>query len=81
MKKTIRETNTGTYFLLGCDSENIMYWLKSPSWDCGWYWGFGYIRSENGHQHANNFYGKWWGEKDSILIETTFTKSEGVGVG
>ena len=21
----------------------VKVWLQAPSWDCGWYWGFGYI--------------------------------------
>ena len=37
-------------YLLGIlDGEQI--WLEAPSWDCGWYWGFGYI---NSHTHYNS---------------------------
>jgi hypothetical protein len=32
-------------YLLGVDSEGIKYWLESPSWDCNWYWGFGYVET------------------------------------
>lgn len=32
-------------YLLGIDSEGVKYWLESPSWDCGWYWGFGYVET------------------------------------
>lgn len=50
-------------YLIGCDEEGAGYWLEAPSWDCGWYWGFGYIeqytsqnpetaRDINSHQHA-----------------------------
>ena len=30
-------------YLLGQDREDYNVYLESPSWDCGWYWGFGYI--------------------------------------
>lgn len=32
-------------YLLGEDSDGIKYWLEAPSWDCGWYWGFGYVET------------------------------------
>lgn len=28
-------------------------YLAPPSWDCGWYWGFGYIQNRNLHTHYN----------------------------
>ncbi len=40
-KKTV-ESGKNLY-LLGKDSEDVAYWLEAPSWDCGWYWGFGHI--------------------------------------
>ena len=36
-------------FLGKLDGENV--WLAPPSWDCGWYWGFGYIQNRNMHTH------------------------------
>lgn len=32
-------------YFLGQDADGINYWLEQASWDCGWYWGFGYIKS------------------------------------
>jgi hypothetical protein len=32
-------------FLLGKDVEGKLMWLEEPKWDCGWYWGFGYIET------------------------------------
>lgn len=32
-------------YLLGKDKDGINYWLEAPSWDCGWYWGFGYVET------------------------------------
>lgn len=33
------------------DGENI--YLSAPSWDCGWYWGFGYLGNRNCHYHVD----------------------------
>ena len=80
-------------YLLGEDNEGIAYWLEAPSWDCSWYWGFGYIetytnnkqpsdaRDIDSHQHAD---GKFQGEGDDtniftgdFLVSKTFTEKEG----
>lgn len=29
-------------------------YLKAPSWDCGWYWGFGYLSNKNIHHHIDS---------------------------
>ena len=28
-------------------------YLSAPSWDCGWYWGFGYLGNKNCHYHVD----------------------------
>ena len=33
------------------DGEKI--YLSAPSWDCGWYWGFGYLGNKNCHYHVD----------------------------
>ena len=33
------------------DSESI--YLSAPSWDCGWYWRFGYLGNKNCHYHVD----------------------------
>jgi len=75
-------------YLLGEDAEGTKYWLEKPYWDCGWYWGFGYIVTYKGNkkpskaqeirkiQHATNFHPKWVLNYDSILVKTTFTENE-----
>jgi hypothetical protein len=30
-------------------------YLKKHNWDCGWYWGFGYIGNKHLHCHASVF--------------------------
>lgn len=32
-------------YFLGRDAEGINYWLEAGSWDCDWYWGFGYVET------------------------------------
>lgn len=55
-------------YLLGEDSTGTKYWLEAPTWDCSWYWGFGYVETYrnnhrpssaadiDSHQHANGEY-------------------------
>jgi len=43
-------------FLLGKDAEGISYWLTPASWDCSWYWGFGYVHTKNSHTHIDSSY-------------------------
>lgn len=38
-------------FLGKVDGEKI--YLSAPSWDCGWYWGFGYLGNNNCHYHVD----------------------------
>jgi len=79
-------------YLLGKDSDGILYWLEQPKWDCGWYWGFGYIETYQNnrlpskasdiesHSHADNFmrdYFTEWNGSTPILAETTFSEKEG----
>ena len=38
-------------FIGTVDGEKI--YLSAPSWDCGWYWGFGYLGNNNCHYHVD----------------------------
>jgi len=90
MKKQVEIFSGKKMYLLGTDKEGIKYWLVAPSWDCGWYWGFGYIQTFtnnrspqkavdiDSHQHANDFL-KWatrWNGEDPILTNTVFSEDE-----
>lgn len=44
LKKEVKE-RFGTHYLLGKDGTGKKHYLKKASWDCGWYWGFGYIHT------------------------------------
>jgi hypothetical protein len=37
--------------LLGYNNNEPIY-LSPPSWNCGWYWGFGYLGNRNRHYHV-----------------------------
>lgn len=41
-----------TYLGLNQDDEPV--YMDRPSWDCDWYWGFGYIGNKNFHTHLNH---------------------------
>lgn len=44
MKKEYIENNLGKFYLLG-KKDGQKFYLAVPSWDCGWYWGFGYVET------------------------------------
>lgn len=48
MKKKIIN-KFGKHYLLGINHLGSYVYLEEPSWDCGWYWGFGYL-----HVYTNN---------------------------
>ena len=68
MKKQQDHAFRKDVYLLGKDAEGVKYWLEAPSWDCDWYWGFGYVetyqqnwapskaRDISSHQHADGTY-------------------------
>jgi hypothetical protein len=81
-----------TIYLLGQDKNGINYWLEGPSWECSWYWGFGYIETYtnnnspehskdiSSHSHASNFMAEYFTELNGskpILTKTVFTEDEG----
>jgi hypothetical protein len=45
------ETNYKKIKLGTVNNESIF--LSPPSWDCGWYWGFGYLGNKNCHYHLD----------------------------
>ena len=46
-KKTINKF--GEHYLIGINQDGEYVWLEKESWDCGWYWSFGYL-----HTYTNN---------------------------
>lgn len=51
MKKKKSHAFGKDIYLLGRDDTGTNYWLEQASWDCEWYWGFGYIET-----YTNNRY-------------------------
>lgn len=57
-------------YLLGRVAHGDLIWLESAKWDCGWYWGFGYVevytnqrapslaRDISSHSHFSGLVGK-----------------------
>lgn len=45
MEKQIINWHGKKYYLLGIDKAGRNHYLQAGSWDCGWYWGFGYVES------------------------------------
>ncbi len=87
MKKKQSKAFNKDVYLLGKDEHGVRYWLEAPKWDCGWYWGFGYIetythksphlaRDINSHEHATDFFPNWFGGAGK-LVETTFGDTHG----
>lgn len=73
-KKKLEKRTTNAFrkeiYLLGKGKDSLLYWLEAPSWDCDWYWGFGYVetytnnkrpdlaRDINSHQHFDGLFFK-----------------------
>lgn len=92
MEKKVSKAFGKKTYLLGKDEDGIWYWLEEATWDCEWYWGFGYVRSYtnnqhpeksrdlDSHQHFNNLFLK--GPKmckemfDDFFIETPLNNNE-----
>ncbi len=88
-KKTLHVFGKDIY-LLGRDNDGINYWLEAPSWDCDWYWGFGYVepytnnsnpskaRDISSHQHIDGLFKSEGTIKmwKTALAWHTYTKEE-----
>lgn len=48
----MKRTSFIDIFLMGKHNDERIY-LSPPSWDCGWYWGFGYLGNRNCHYHMD----------------------------
>lgn len=53
LKKRRSRAFNRTCYLLGEDKDGILYWLESANWDCGWYWGGGYVETYTDNIHPN----------------------------
>lgn len=53
MKKQTTIAFKKKIYLLGADAEGTKYWLEAPSWDCDWYYGFGYVETYTNNNYPN----------------------------
>jgi len=57
MKKQIAKKTNNAFgkeiFLLGRGEDGTNYWLEKASWDCGWYWGFGYVETYTNNKNPH----------------------------
>lgn len=45
MKKTESFAFGKKCYLLGADDDGVWYWLEESKFECGWYWGGGYVET------------------------------------
>jgi len=54
--KTFKNIDWNTKIFFGINKEtNERIYLDKPSWDCGWYWGFGYLGNKDCHYHLSSY--------------------------
>ena len=53
MKKQKNHAFGKDIYLLGKDNGDTLYWLEAGSWDCKWYWGFGYVETYTNNNHPS----------------------------
>lgn len=63
--KTLKFTNK--IYMGNVDNEKI--YLSAPSWDCNWYWGFGYLGNRNYQYHVDGL-----NAKENINLFDAFKK-------
>jgi hypothetical protein len=80
MKKAVRTILGKQVYLLGKNNEDKNLYLVKASWDCGWYWGFGYVQSYSRidletHEHIDSGYmgeQKVWDNEKGAFVKTEY---------
>jgi hypothetical protein len=52
------ETKWNKKVFFGTNKDNEKIYLSAPSWDCDWYWGFGYLGNKDCHYHLSGYQNK-----------------------
>ena len=77
MRVEKRTRDNGKSYFLGYTKVNgrrSAIYLRTPSWDCGWYWGLGYCFGGGySHTHFDSLFPLY---KDFFELETPFTEKE-----
>ena len=70
-----KRINNGDKILL-FKKDNNRYYLRKPKFDCGWYWGLGYLATGRGsHLHFDSYF-KGTPFYDFSFDDTPFTQDE-----
>ena len=57
--------------------EGEKLYLEKHSWDCGWYWSFGYIGNKDLHTHCNVFIKELlWHSKNEVFEKSIFNNND-----
>lgn len=59
LEKDTLNSGKNKKYLMGKNQYGEKVWLETPSWDCSWYWGFGYLTSKNSLTHADDLTGRY----------------------
>ena len=51
-------------------------YLYKHTWDCDWYWGFGYVGNSKSHYHFDSFLKDTKYTPDDLSSECNFTENE-----
>lgn len=80
------------FHYIGTDSEGTHYWLQEATFDCGWYWGLGYVetftnnsnsamsRDISSHSHFDYMLseakGNWYDAFKSIFVDSGLSNDQ-----
>lgn len=53
IKKKVSNAFGKKIYLLGKNKDGKYLYLEEPSWDCDWYWGFGYIETYTNNKNPS----------------------------
>ena len=59
MDKSVVKKHGKNCYLIGKGTDGLKYYLEEGSWDCEWYWGFGYVESyipRGGHFRSHSHF-------------------------
>lgn len=71
-------------FFIGVNHDGETVYITNFSWDCGWYWGGGYVQSKKdgqmvSHQHFDGLFlngGQITGARDAYLKRSLLTDEQ-----
>lgn len=87
LKKQIIHLFGNTYYLIGKDKFGTKWYLQKSTWDCNWYWSFGYLDSFtnnkcpakskdiSGHLHLNYIMNKSMSRNGFEMLKEFFTET------